>query len=61
MSKVEKLVALLKQPTTKKGLVGVATLLGISLSPGNWEIILFIGGLVYSVYQIFHDEDRKNG
>ena len=59
MNKIDKLWALFKQPSTKKGLIMLITAAGIAIKPELWESIMFAGGMVIAIYQIFRDEDTQ--
>ena len=57
-TKFEKLIRMLKQPTTWVGIVGLAGMFGINITPEFQSYI--VQGLVsvFCIYQIFRDEDK---
>jgi len=59
LSKIDRLVKYLKQPSTHKGLLVVASALGIAISPEHAEAIVIAGSLIYGLYQILRDEDKQ--
>jgi hypothetical protein len=60
-TKLSKLARLWRQPSTKRGIVGLLGLCGIALSPEQWEGIAAAVMLALSVIEIFRDEDKKGG
>jgi hypothetical protein len=60
-SRFQRLARLWRQPSTKRGLVGILGLCGIVLSPDQWEAITAAVALALSVIEIFRDEDKKGG
>jgi len=57
MTKTEKLLAWIQQPSTIKGLVITASMFGVIITPEFQDKILVAGGLVYSAIQIFMSKD----
>jgi len=54
-----KLWTLLKQPSTHKGLIAIAGVFGVVISPEYKEAIGSAAVLVYGLYQVFRDEDTQ--
>jgi hypothetical protein len=57
MTKLEKLMAKLKEPSTIKGLVMMLTLCGVVITPEKQEMILVAAGSVYAIIQVFLSEN----
>ena len=57
MTKTEKLLMWIQQPSTMKGMVIVASIFGVMISPELQDKIVVSGGLIYSVIQIFVSKD----
>jgi len=48
----------LKQPSTWKGLISIATAFGVALNPDQIAAIVTLGVGVVGVIQVFTDEDK---
>ena len=59
MNKIDKLWKLLKQPSTLKGLIAIAGILGVIVTPEYMEAIGAAAVFAYGFYQIFRDEDTQ--
>ena len=57
MTKTEKLLMWIQQPSTMKGMVIVASIFGIMIDQTLQDKILVGGGLLYSLIQIFVSKD----
>ena len=55
----QKLLRYLKQPSTKKAILGAMTVAGLSIKPEMYQAILLIAGAVWSAIEGFTDEDKK--
>jgi Mn2+/Fe2+ NRAMP family transporter len=58
-TKIDKLWELLKQPSTHKGLIAIAGVVGVIVTPEYMEAIGAVSVLAYGMYQIFRDEDKQ--
>lgn len=48
----------LKEPSTMRGLVALAAILGANISPEHIQAILTTAGLIYSAIQILRKENK---
>ena len=55
-TKIGKLLNLLKQPSTHKGLIVLAGAVGYKL---ELSLLMAASAIAYSLYQIFRDEDKQ--
>jgi len=51
----------LRQPSTWRGLIGVATALGLSLNPEQAAAIVAAAVALVGVVEVFRDEDKPKG
>jgi F0F1-type ATP synthase membrane subunit c/vacuolar-type H+-ATPase subunit K len=56
---MQKFYALLKQPSTYRGIVAACGVIGWSVSPEQWEGILAMVVLFMGMIEVFRDEDTK--
>jgi len=56
---METIFKYLKQPSTWKGIVSVATGFGVALSPDQIAAIVAAGVAIVGVIDVFVDEDKK--
>ena len=59
MDKIDRLYKLLKQPSTLKGLIVLAGVIGVTVTPQYAEAIGALTAILYAVYQILRDEDKQ--
>ena len=57
MTKLEKILAKLQEPSTIKGMIVIAALLGVQIDPELQNQILAGGAALYSLIQIFVSKD----
>ena len=57
MTKIEKILAKLQEPSTIKGMIMVAALFGVCLSPELQEKIVAGSAALYALVQIFVSND----
>lgn len=56
---MQTIIRYLKQPSTWKGLVSIATGFGVALSPEQIAAIVAVGVSVVGAIDTFWDEDKK--
>ena len=57
MTKIEKILAKLQEPSTIKGMIMVAALFGVFISPELQEKIVAGSAALYAMVQIFVSDD----
>ncbi len=58
MKKLQYIVERMKEPSTWRGLIAIATLAGYSISPEQGELIISTGVGLYSIINIFRKEKK---
>lgn len=58
MSIVTTVVRFLKQPSTLRGIIGVVTAAGVTLTPGQTEGIIAFALAGLALVELFRDEDK---
>lgn len=59
MSKKERLKKLIRQPSTARGIIFLAALAGITITPAHIEAIVILAGIALSILEILRDEEKQ--
>ena len=59
MSKLSRIVAYIKQPSTLKGLTALAGLAGYTLAPETIAVYMLVLPVLVGLFEVARDEDKK--